>query len=91
MPNVIIEHHYPLLCLLYVSNVFKIKNKNKTNKINLEICSKFKGEQSCQSVIPMKLQSSFIEIILRHGCSPGCSSAYLTSVNESLFTEKSIK
>ena len=81
------EHHYPLLCLLYVSSVFKIKSKNKTNKINLEICSKFKGEQSCQSVIPMKLQSNFIEIILRHGCSP----AYLASVNESLFTKKSLK
>ena len=36
----------------------------------LEIFSKFTGEHPCQSVISVKLQSNFIEIILRHGCSP---------------------
>ena len=36
----------------------------------LKICSKFTGEHPCQSVISIKLQSSFIEIALRHGCSP---------------------
>ena len=36
----------------------------------LKICSKFTGEHSCRSVISIKLQSSFIEITLRHGCSP---------------------
>ena len=36
----------------------------------LKICSKFTGEHPCQSVISIKLQSSFIEITLRHGCSP---------------------
>ena len=35
-----------------------------------KICSKFTGEHSCRSVISIKLQSSFIEITLRHGCSP---------------------
>ena len=35
----------------------------------LKICSKFTGEHPCQSVIPIKLQSNFIEITLRHGCS----------------------
>ena len=35
-----------------------------------EICSKFTREQSCQSVISIKLQTNFIEIALRHGCSP---------------------
>ena len=29
------------------------------------------GEHPCQSVISIKLQSNFIEIILRHGCPPG--------------------
>ena len=29
-----------------------------------------KGEHPCQSVILIKLQSNFIEITLRHGCSP---------------------
>ena len=36
----------------------------------MKICSKFTGEQPCQSVISIKLQSNFIEIALRHGCSP---------------------
>ena len=30
----------------------------------------FTGEHSCQSVISIKLQSKFIEIAIRHGCSP---------------------
>ena len=36
----------------------------------LKICSKFTGEHTCRSVISIKLQSNFIEITLRHGCSP---------------------
>ena len=36
----------------------------------LKTCSKYTGEQPCWSVISIKLQSNFIEIILRHGCSP---------------------
>ena len=36
----------------------------------LKICIKFTGEHSCRSVISIKLRSSFIEIILRHRCSP---------------------
>ena len=35
----------------------------------LKICSKFTGEHSCRSAISIKLQSNFIEIALRHGCS----------------------
>ena len=35
-----------------------------------EICSKFTAEHSCQSVILIKSQSNFIEIALRHECSP---------------------
>ena len=36
----------------------------------LKKCSKFTGEHSCRSVISIKLQSNFIEISFRHGCSP---------------------
>ena len=36
----------------------------------LKTCNKFTGKQPCRSVISMKLQSNFIEITLRHGCSP---------------------
>ena len=39
-------------------------------KLVLKICSKFTGEHPCRSVISIKLQSNFIEIILRHRCSP---------------------
>ena len=35
----------------------------------LKICSKFTGEHPYRSVISIKLQSNFIEITLRHGCS----------------------
>ena len=36
----------------------------------LKLCSKFTGEHPCRSAISIKLQSNFIEIALRHECSP---------------------
>ena len=36
----------------------------------LKKCSKFTGDHPCRSVISIKLQSNFIEITLRRGCSP---------------------
>ena len=36
----------------------------------LKICSKFTAKYPCRSAISIKLQSNFIEITLRHGCSP---------------------
>ena len=39
-------------------------------KCVLKICSKFTGEHPCRSVISIKLLCNFIEIALRHGCSP---------------------
>ena len=36
----------------------------------LKIYSKFTGEHPCRSVISIKLESNFVEITLRHGCSP---------------------
>ena len=35
-----------------------------------KICSKFTVAHLCQSAISIKLPSNFIEIALRHGCSP---------------------
>ena len=35
----------------------------------LKICNLFTVEHLCRSVILIKLQSNFIEIALRHGCS----------------------
>ena len=39
-------------------------------KVVLKICNKFTGEHPCRSAILIKLQSNFIEIALRYGCSP---------------------
>ena len=39
-------------------------------KVVLKICSKFTGGHPCRSVISIKLLCNFIEITLRHGCSP---------------------
>ena len=36
----------------------------------LKICSKFSGEHPCRGAISIKLLCNFIEIALRHGCSP---------------------
>ena len=36
----------------------------------LKICGKFTGEHTCQSAISIKMPSHFIEITIRHGCSP---------------------
>ena len=36
----------------------------------LKICSKFTKEHQCRNAISIKLQSNFIEILFRHGCSP---------------------
>ena len=36
----------------------------------VKICSKFTGEHPCRNAISIKLQSDFIEITLRRGCSP---------------------
>ena len=35
-----------------------------------KICSKFIGERPCRSAISIKLFWKFIEITLRHGCTP---------------------
>ena len=36
----------------------------------LKVCIKFTGEHPCWSVISIKFQKNFIEIILQHGCYP---------------------
>ena len=39
-------------------------------KVFLKIYSKFVGEHPCRSAISIKVQSNFIEITIRHECSP---------------------
>ena len=50
-------------------------------KVVLKICSRFTGEDPCWSAILTNLQSSLIEITLRHWCSP----VNLLQVAEHLF------
>ena len=55
----------------------------------LKICNKFTGEHRCQSVFSIKLQSNFIEIALRHGCSPVnllhiCRTSFPKNISEGL-------
>ena len=59
-------------CLfLYVNkSLRRSRSKVFLGKAVLKICSKFTGEHPCRSAISIKLQSKFIEITLRHGCSP---------------------
>ena len=50
------------------------KNRNSRPEVFLrkgvlKIRDKFIGEHPCRSAISIKLQSNFIEIALRHGCS----------------------
>ena len=62
-----------VLIELVVAHAFTYRNSRPEvflEKGVLEICSKFKGEHLCLSVISIKFQSNFIEITLRHGCFP---------------------
>ena len=54
-----------------VSKLYRISHPDEfLEKVILKICSNFKGEHPNRSAISIKLQSNFIEITLRHGCSP---------------------
>ena len=48
----------------------RVSCKRALRKGVLKICSQFRGEHPCRSVVSIKLQSNFIEITLRHGRSP---------------------
>ena len=59
------------ICITYVKKTFRSSRPEVfLVKGVLEMCSRFTGEHPCRSVISIKLQSIFIEIALRHGCSP---------------------
>ena len=53
----------------------KISYRSSTSEVflqkaDLKICKKLKGKQPCRSAISIKLLCNFIEITLRHRCSP---------------------
>ena len=61
----------------------------------LKICNKFTGEHTCRSVISIKLLCNFIEITLRHGCSPVnllhiFRTAFLKNTSGRLLLEKDV-
>ena len=57
----------PTFCLI---NPSKIHSDVFLRKVVRKIWSKFTGEHPCRSAISTKLLCNFIEIALRHGCSP---------------------
>ena len=53
----------------------RASDRNSHREVFLEngdpkICNKFTGEHPCRNAISIKLQGNFIDIALRHGCSP---------------------
>ena len=56
-----------MLQLIFDSQYRSSRPEVFLSKDVLKICSKFKGEHPCRSVISIKLQCNFIEIALRHG------------------------
>ena len=58
----------PFLFLVYAS--IKSSHTEVFLGKGAETCSKFTEEYPCRSAISIKLLCSFIEISLRHGCSP---------------------
>ena len=59
---------------LITKNLFSLYRSGPSEvflrKSVLKICSIFTGEHPYRSAISIKLESDFIEIALRHGCSP---------------------
>ena len=47
-----------------------------------KISSKFTGEHPCRCAISVKLQSNFIEIAHRHGCSVNLQRIFITSLRK---------
>ena len=59
------------LMLTLGSSMFRSRHPEVLlGKAVLKICSKFTGKHPCRSAISIKLLCNFIEITLRHGCSP---------------------
>ena len=71
----LILHTFPrLMTFLVLSVILRYVRSTRPEvflgKGVLKICSKFTGEHPCRSAISTKFLCNFIEITLRHGCSP---------------------
>ena len=75
-PPFLILHTFPRLITFLVLSVILRSMLRSTRpevflgKNVLKICSKFTVEHPCRSAISTKFLCNFIEITLRHGCSP---------------------
>ena len=60
------------LCEIFIINdIYRSSHPEVfLEKVVLKICSKFTGEHPCRSVISIKLLCNFVEITVRHECSP---------------------
>ena len=56
--------------LKHITNIRSSRPEVFLGKGVLKICSKLIREHPCRSVISIRLLCNFIEITLRHGCSP---------------------
>ena len=70
--NKIISEHFSMLLTRYQMRLETEKEPTRgfLKKSFLKICCKFTEEHPCRSAISLKLLCNFIEIALRHGCSP---------------------
>ena len=64
--------------LSLLSTITSSQPKVFPGKRVLKICSKFTGEHPCRSAISIKLQSNFIKIALRYGCSVNLLNVFRT-------------
>ena len=68
--EILLEKCIPLNWFLRISFVRCSPPEVFLGKDVLKICCKFTRENKCRSVISIKLLSNFIEVTLRHRCSP---------------------
>ena len=54
----------------FFSCVWSLCRRKRSECLFLKICNKFTKEHPCRSEISKKLLCKFLEIALRHGCSP---------------------
>ena len=64
------SHHSNFTALVYLARQRSTRSEVFLTKGVMKKGSKFAGKLPHQSAISIKLQSNFIEITLRHGCSP---------------------
>ena len=68
--HIYLGYSWRVIILLTLVTIQNQPSRGFLRKGALKICRKFTGEHPYRSAISIKLQSNFIEITLRHGCTP---------------------